>query len=201
MTHQPRFAPVVSWHEQHAQPSSLQDLAPVDAGAFRRAFRQLAGGVSVVTAGRGADRTGFAATSVSSLSAEPPTLMFAVNLSSSSFPVLERDRVFGVNILSADQEDVAARFSGWGGARGEERYAGATWRTAVTGVYLLEGALATFDCSVEEILVRHTHAIVIGRILDIAARATPAAALTYVQGQYTALGWSSEDIERATHFR
>ena len=90
-------------------------------GDFRTALRHLAGGVSVITAGRGEDRTGLTVTSLSSLSAEPPTVMFGLNLSSSTYPVLARHRSFGVNFLSAAQKQVADRFAGRGG---ENRKAG-----------------------------------------------------------------------------
>jgi flavin reductase (DIM6/NTAB) family NADH-FMN oxidoreductase RutF len=82
----------------------------VSSQEFRGAMRVLAGGVSVITVGRGKDITGMTVTSVSSLSVEPPTLIVSVNRESSSWPLLQRYGAFGVNILSADQLDVAERF-------------------------------------------------------------------------------------------
>src|SRR6516165_619764 len=69
------------------------------------------------------------------------------------------------------------------GVKGAERFAGAEWRKHATGVPLLVGALAAFDCEVEDIIERHSHAIVIGRVLHVEA-ASPAAALAYWQGDY-----------------
>jgi flavin reductase (DIM6/NTAB) family NADH-FMN oxidoreductase RutF len=104
-------------------------------------MRVLAGGVSVITVGRGKDITGMTVTSVSSLSVDPPTLIVSVNRESSSWPLLQRYGAFGVNILSADQLDVAERFSGKGGLKGADRFVGAQWVTRATGVPLLAGAL------------------------------------------------------------
>lgn len=161
---------------------------------FRNAMRSLAGGVSVITAGRGNDLSGMTVTSVSSLSVEPATLIVSINRKTSSWPLLQRHGVFGVNILSSDHIDIAERFSGIGGLKGVERFAGAEWISLVSGVPLLAGALAAFDCEVEHVVERHSHAIVIGRVLDL--RVSPGKpALTYWQGQYVALD-QNEDAAR-----
>ena len=168
----------------------------VSSADFRGAMRHLAGGVSVITAGRGDEITGMTVTSVSSLSVEPPSLIVSINRDSSSWPLIKRLGVFGVNILTADQLDVADRFTGKGGLKGAERFAGAEWFTRVSGVPLLAGALAAIDCEVEDILERHSHAIVIGRVLDVRSSACTAA-LAYWQGQYVAIDQNEDAIRLA----
>jgi flavin reductase (DIM6/NTAB) family NADH-FMN oxidoreductase RutF len=163
---------------------------------FRGAMRHLAGGVSVITVGRGRDITGMTVTSVSSLSVDPPTLIVSINRDSSSWPLLKRHGFFGVNILTADQIDVAERFTGKGGLKGAARFAGAQWITRASGVPLLVGALSAIDCEVEDIVERHSHAIVIGRVLDIQA-STRTAALAYWQGQYVAIDQNEDAIRLA----
>src|SRR5580692_11996178 len=81
---------------------------------FRGAMRQLTGGVSIITAGKGKDISGMTVTSVSSLSVEPPSLIVSINRAASSWPLIARHGVFGVNILTADQLDIAERFTGKG---------------------------------------------------------------------------------------
>lgn len=171
-----------------------------DAASFRQAFRHLAGGVSVITTGHGADRTGLTATSVSSLSAEPPTIMFGLNLSSSTFPALARNRSFGVNFLNATQKQVADRFAGRNGEKGAARYADAEWTSGVTGSPLLIGALAALDCEVEEFIKRHSHAIVIGRVRHVRISSNDAA-LVYWRGDYERLGWMAEEASSALGLR
>jgi flavin reductase (DIM6/NTAB) family NADH-FMN oxidoreductase RutF len=163
---------------------------------FRGAMRRLAGGVSVITVGQGNDITGMTVTSVSSLSADPPTLIVSINRESSSWPLLKRHGFFGVNILTADQLDIAERFSGKDGLKGAARFAGAQWITRVSGVPLLAGALSAIDCEVEDIVERHSHAIVIGRVLDLqlSSRNT---ALAYWQGQYVAIDRDEDAIRLA----
>lgn len=168
----------------------------VSSGEFRGAMRHLAGGVSVITVGRGKDITGMTITSVSSLSADPPALIVSINRESSSWPLLKRHGFFGVNILTADQLDVAERFSGKGGLKGAERFACAQWTTRVSGAPLLVGALSAIDCEVEDIIERHSHAIVVGRVLDIeSSRRT--AALAYWQGQYVAIDQDEDAVKLA----
>ena len=170
-----------------------RDVAPDD---FRDAMRHLAGGVSVITVGRGKDITGMTVTSVSSLSVDPPSLIVSINRASSSWPLLKRHGFFGVNILTADQVDVAERFTGKGGLKGAERFAGAEWIPGASGVPLLAGALAAIDCEVEDIVERHSHAIVIGRVLELRL-SSRTAALAYWQGQYVAIDQNEDAVRLA----
>jgi flavin reductase (DIM6/NTAB) family NADH-FMN oxidoreductase RutF len=163
---------------------------------FRGAMRHLTGGVSVITAGRGSDISGMTVTSVSSLSVDPPTLIVSVNRSASSWPLLQRYGFFGVNILASDQIGIAERFTGKDGLKGAERFAGAEWTARASGVPLLVGALAAIDCEVEEIVERHSHAIIIGRVLDVVVSAR-SAALAYWHGQYVAIDQDEDAVRLA----
>lgn len=142
---------------------------PVTPSELKSAMRNLSGGVSVITAGIGDDRTGATVTSATALSVDPPTMIVNINRTSSSWPVIERYRHFCVNILASEQQQVAERFAGFGGLKGAARYGGAEWRPLVSGASALNGALAAIDCEVEEIIERHSHAIILGRVLAIAS--------------------------------
>jgi flavin reductase (DIM6/NTAB) family NADH-FMN oxidoreductase RutF len=168
----------------------------VSSDDFRGVMCHLTGGVSVITAGRGKDITGMTVTSVSSLSVDPPTLIVSINQGASSWPLLKCHGFFGVNILTADQLDVAERFSGKGGLKGADRFIGAQWSTGVSGVPLLADALAAIDCAVEDIAERHSHAIVIGRVLEMQL-SSRTAALAYWQGQYVAIDLNEDAIKLA----
>ncbi|MFC3183157.1 flavin reductase family protein [Cypionkella sinensis] len=153
---------------------------------FRDAMRAFVGNCSLITTGMGEAATGLIVTSAISLSAEPPLLLACVNRASSSWPVLKETGIFGWSSLGAAHQAVAERFSGFGGTKGAARYEGAEWETAVTGARLLKGAPAAFDCSIEEMIDRGTHSILIGRVQAI--RTTPGAgALIYWNGGYRTL--------------
>jgi flavin reductase (DIM6/NTAB) family NADH-FMN oxidoreductase RutF len=168
----------------------------VTASDFRNVMRQLTGGVSVITAGKGRDISGMTVTSVSSLSVDPPALIVSINRESSSWPLVKRYGFFGVNILTSDQLDIAERFTGKGGLKGVDRFAGARWLTRASGVPLLADALAAIDCEVEDIVERHSHAIIIGRVLDVTV-SPRTAALAYWQGQYVAIDRDEDALRLA----
>jgi flavin reductase (DIM6/NTAB) family NADH-FMN oxidoreductase RutF len=172
-------------------PASLATLprhegADADPSAFRAAMRSLAGAVSVVTTGTGEHRVGFTATSVSSLSVDPPRLIVCINRQSSSWNVLRDHGAFCVNLLADNQSDIADRFSGRLVANGADRYAEAHWQTLATGALGLSGAMAIIDCELEEAIERHTHFILIGapRAITVRPDARP---LLYWQSAYHTL--------------
>jgi flavin reductase (DIM6/NTAB) family NADH-FMN oxidoreductase RutF len=161
---------------------------PVAATTLKDAMRLVAGGVSVLTAGEGDERTGLTVTSAASLSIDPPTMIVCVNRNASAVPVIARRRHFCVNVLSAEHESVADRFAGRGGAKGAARYEAVEWRPQATGALALEGAIATIDCEVEEMIERHSHVIVIGAVRAVTAR--PGEPLVYSRGRYHRLAQS-----------
>jgi flavin reductase (DIM6/NTAB) family NADH-FMN oxidoreductase RutF len=174
----------------------VQTDPDVTVASFRSAMRQLAGGVSVITVGRDRDISGMTVTSVSSLSAEPPTLLACINRQSSSWPLFEKYGAFAVNILHADQQDIAERFTGRGGVSGAARFEGGHWTTLATGVPVLADGLAAIDCRIEEVIHRHSHAIVIGRVAAVRV-AGQTAALAYWQGEYVALDHVEDAVRLA----
>ncbi|KQQ59788.1 flavin reductase [Rhizobium sp. Leaf311] len=169
---------------QEPRTRSVSDR-PADAAGLKEALRTLGGGVSVITAGDGAERTGATVTSATALSVEPPRMLVSLNRSSSTWPVVERYGHFAVNVIGADHQDVANRFAGIGGLRGAERYVGSEWTRLASGAPVLEGAVAVLDCEVEEAIERHSHVILIGRVLSI--RIGDGSSLLYQNGKYYAL--------------
>ena len=155
----------------------------IDPHSFHQAVRRLAGGVSLVTVGFGADRSGIAAKSITTLDNDPQRLLLVIERANTVSDRIADYRSFGVNILSADQQDLADRFAEQSLGADPSRFFGARWKTLVTGAPLLDGALAAIDCTVEEIIERDTHAIFIGRIeaVDLGRWSDP---LLYWSGVY-----------------
>lgn len=170
-----------------AAPKAHSAELSVAALAYRSAMRKLAGAVSILTVGAGESRTGLTATSVSSLSIDPPTLLICVNRSSSSLAALKAHGTFAINVLRPHHQPLADQFAGVGGLKGAARYQGAEWTRLQTGAPVLADALAAFDCEIEEAIERHSHVIVIGRV--VASRITETAEpLLYWAGAYRNLG-------------
>ncbi|MER8976305.1 flavin reductase family protein [Mesorhizobium sp. M0800] len=72
-----------------------------------------------------------------------------------------------MNVLRADQMAIADRFAGRGGLKGSARYEGARWFSLVTGALALDEALASVDCTVEDTVIRHSHALILGSIRHV----------------------------------
>lgn len=133
---------------------------------FEEAMASLASGVSVITArrpdtdaGTGGQPCGLAATSVSSYSANPPSLLVSIAHESRCHDALAACERFGVHILHSGEESVARVFAG----RGEDKFAGLDWRWD-GDVPELSGALAYLRCRRVESLSRYDHTILIGDI-------------------------------------
>jgi flavin reductase (DIM6/NTAB) family NADH-FMN oxidoreductase RutF len=178
-------------------PGSDATLVDADVDAFRAAMRQLASGVCLVTHNNDGERAGMTATAVASLSLDPPTLIVCVNRAASTYAGLRPGAVFGVSVLGADHREFAERFAGRTGEDGAERFREGRWRMSPNGAPLLLDALASFACEVDDIVERNTHAIVIGRVKHVAA-ASGGGALVYWRGGYDQLGWSEDELARAT---
>jgi len=168
------------------QPDDPNDAGTLSTG-FVQAMRGFAGAVCVVTVADGADRSGFTATSVSSFSAQPPMVVASMKATSSSAGLLQRTRRFGVNLLRAEQRAIAERFTGFRGEQGEARYGEDEWvHLTADGAPLLAGSVAAMDCEVEELIVRHGHLLIIGRVRAVVRDESVPRPLVYWKGQYTA---------------
>ena len=168
------------------QAPSMDMVGDEGAALFRQAMRLIVGNVSIITAGVGEDRSGLVVISMVSLSAHPPKVIACVNRASSTWPVIERHGHFGVSSLAPRHQAVAERFSGFGGVKGTDRYAGAEWITLATGASLLKDAVAVFDCRLDEMIDRGSHSIVVGSVAAVRTD-DKGEALVYWRGQYRPL--------------
>lgn len=157
----------------------------VEPAALKAALRQMVGSVSVVTAGEGAGRTGATVTSAYGLSVDPAAMIVTINRESSSYAAIRHFGHFCVNVLADGQEDIANRFAGIGGIKGEERYRESSWTFGKSGAPVLSDALLSIDCVLEDEIRKFSHAIFVGRVVTVETR--PGRALLYSNGAYGAL--------------
>jgi len=150
---------------------------------FRAAMRGFVGACSLITTGTGDQATGLVVTSGVSLTAEPPMILACINRSASSWAVLNQTGSFGWSALGAAHQPVAERFSGVLGLRGRDRYDGTDWVTGASGARHLADAPLAFDCTVDEMIDRGTHSILIGRVQSILTN-PGRGALLYWNGTY-----------------
>jgi flavin reductase (DIM6/NTAB) family NADH-FMN oxidoreductase RutF len=152
----------------------------VDALELRRLMRQWATGVSVVTS---VGPRGCTANAITSLSLDPPLVLVCLEHSSNTLEALRATGRFCINVLAAEQEELARGF-----ARkcAEEEKFGGIAHSLVEGVPVLDGVLAWLLCERERELPGGDHAIVIGRPVrgDAALEAEP---LVFFRGGYSGL--------------
>ena len=177
-------------------PRARVSAPPPDCQTYRAAMRQLAGGVCLITLGGGEALSGLTATAVSSLSADPPSLVVCVNRSASSYRRLKPNVVFGLSVLGANQQEIADAFAGRSGLDGAEPFRHGRWIASPRGALWLAESLAAFECEVEDVIEKPTHAIVIGRVSDARWRETGGALVCW-RGGYDSLGWDDDELCRA----
>ena len=134
----------------------------IDRDAQRRIMGHFATGVTVITTG---DRTGaewgMTANSVTSLSLDPPLVLFALDLRNRMIDQLAATPAFAINILRADQEALSHRFA----APGPKNFAGIEIAYGASGAPIFADCLGFLDCEVRERLPGGDHEIVVGNVV------------------------------------
>lgn len=128
---------------------------------LRKAFGQFATGVTVITAGgQGTRRAGITANSLTSVSLDPPMLLFCLANKAPSYDTFTESEYFAVHVLGAEQQVLSQRFS----RPAEDKFAGLAVDEGPDGVPLIEGCLARFVCSRENSYMEGDHTIFVGRV-------------------------------------
>ena len=152
----------------------------LDPTQFRNAFRRHPAGVVVITLDAGRGPVGFTATSLSSLSLEPPLVSFGIGTGTSSWPHLSLATSAVVNFLGAHQEQLARTFA----TSGIDRFAAPTaWSRLPEGEPVLTGTAGWLRLTVEHTVAAGDHRIVIGRV-ESASLADGHRPLIYHDGRY-----------------
>jgi len=161
---------------------SFAEPKRIDAGTFWKTLGQRAIGVTVVTSADANGPRGLLALSASHVSADPPRLLVSVDRKTSALETIRASGAFAVNFLPDSAADLSKAFGGGSGASGAERFAGAAWTKLQTGSPVLADALGAFDCRVEQLVELDDTVVVIGRVVDAAAR-TDGSPLVFYRGK------------------
>lgn len=154
----------------------------VEAAEMRRVLGQFASGVTIVAGTDGDEPVGFACQSFTSVSLEPPLVLFCPAHTSGSWPRIRNGGVFSVNVLADDQLDICKAFAMSGG----DKFAGVTWHQTPWGPSI-DGVLATVHCDIEAVHPAGDHDVVIGRVRRLVTH-REAGPLLYFRGQF-GLSW------------
>ena len=136
----------------------------LDRARFRDAMSRVAAAVHIVTTNGPAGLAGITATSVASITDEPPMMLFCIDKTSPSTARMLENGVFCINALAPSHEALADIFAGRTGHHLGERFAGCEWTKLVTGAPVLRRAAAAFDCRLAEAKSVMTHFVLIGAV-------------------------------------
>lgn len=164
----------------------------VDVIDFKNAMSMLTSAVSVVTTAGASGQHGFTASAICSVTDTPPTLLVCMNTSSRSYEHFVANKVLCVNVLTANRlsnhENLSNVFAS--GLNQQERFEHGLWQTLVTGSPVLNDALVSFDCQIEQIQEVGTHGIFICPIMAIGqhSQAQEGQGLVYFNRRYHPVG-------------
>ncbi|HXW72831.1 MAG TPA: flavin reductase family protein [Methylocella sp.] len=168
-------------------------IAPaIDKGRFFEAMSRIPAAVHIATTGGTAGLAGITATSVVSVTADPPTILFCINKTSPLAARLISNKVFCINTLTALHTSLADIFAGQTGHRLEERFAFAEWTTLVTGAPVLECAAVAFDCRLAEAKECKSHLVVFGVVAAV-EYGKQNCNLTYAQRKYHVFDYGADN--------
>ena len=150
-----------------------------DTGQFRHALSQFATGVTVITT-RLADGNfrGLTASSFNSVSLDPPLVLWSLGEAANSMPVFSGNSHYVINVLAADQAELAERFS----RRGDDPFANVEYELSRTGQPILKGVSAWFECHNRSRYPEGDHVIFVGEVENCAA--SPQTALIFHGGRF-----------------
>ena len=154
--------------------------AGLDSGEFKSVFRHHAAAVAVVTLIGPGGPVGFTATSITSVSAEPPVLAFSVSAASSSWPALASTETVVINFLAGNQAGLAARFA----TSGIDRFAAGDWFLLPTGEPALENTRARVRARILDRVPAGSSYILTLHALGHSYPQPAAAPLLYLDGTY-----------------
>ncbi|MDV7244330.1 MULTISPECIES: flavin reductase family protein [Rhodococcus] len=131
----------------------------MDLSLFKNAMARVTGPVAVITSYEDDAPYGTTVSSLASLSLRPAMISVALDNASSLLDIVQRTQTFGINILSVDQHESAARFSG----PREHRFTGTAWDLH-GGLPRLAGTSAWLECTVAADFVCGDHTLIIGYV-------------------------------------
>ena len=128
---------------------------------FRAALGMFATGVTIVTARTAqGELVGLTASSFNSVSLDPPLVLWSLSQRSMSMETFATGSHYAINVLAAEQHELALRFA----APVVDRWTDTAWRAGVAGAPLIEGAAAHFECFNRSRYEEGDHVIFVGQV-------------------------------------
>jgi len=162
----------------------MSTSAEIDSDTFRRVMGHFVTGVTVVSAFDGAEPFGITVNALSSVSLDPALVMIALDRRRFLTPIVRTAGRYAVNILSEEQQALSDCFAGAPVQPGRDAFCGAAWHPGTSGLPLIDGAIATLECTVVETFSAGDHDLFIGRVDTLANDPSHPMPLLYYRRRY-----------------
>lgn len=158
-----------------------QRAKPLDRERFRAVLGRFTTGVVAVAAlgEQDSQPVGLAVNSFTSVSLDPPLVLFCIAHSSTSWPRIRSAERFCINILGEGQREISKRFA----TSGSDKFRGIGWTSTPNGTPILEGAIAWLECSVGTEYEEGDHTVVVSRVHHLDAHHDDGPLISY-RGSY-----------------
>jgi 3-hydroxy-9,10-secoandrosta-1,3,5(10)-triene-9,17-dione monooxygenase reductase component len=163
-----------------------------DALRFREVMSRFATGVSVVTTYDGDRPAGITVNALSSVSLDPPLVMVALDRRRFITPMVRAAGRYAVNVLREDQQALSDCFAHAPVSPGREAFCGAAWAKGPTGLPLIEGGLATLECTIVQTFSAGDHDLFIGRVDSLDAAPDAGEPLLFFRRHYLRVAVGSQ---------
>jgi flavin reductase (DIM6/NTAB) family NADH-FMN oxidoreductase RutF len=173
--------------------TKIDEVKPFSKSAFLDAMSRVPQAVFIVTTDGLEGKAGLTATAVTSVSADPPSLLICLNAANYSTMAFYKNKRLTVNSLQSEQVEIANVF-GRSAAKGlidptpeqlreasESRFNSDDWEFANTPI--LRGARAVFECEIGDVKLVDTHLVVFAKVLNVRLGTTKSA-LIYLEREY-----------------
>jgi 3-hydroxy-9,10-secoandrosta-1,3,5(10)-triene-9,17-dione monooxygenase reductase component len=164
------------------QPETM--AAPVAPDTFRKVMGHFVTGITVVTALDDDRPQGITVNALTSVSLEPPLVVVALDRRRFITPTVHATGRYAVNVLSEDQQSLSDCFAGAPVSPSRDEFCGAAWTAGPTGLPLLEGAIATLECTVTETFEAGDHELFVARVDSLGNAEPHPMPLLYYRRQY-----------------
>ena len=147
---------------------------------LREALGNFVTGVTVITTRHAGALYGLTANSFSSVSLDPPLVLFSLSRTAECFDAFEQSDFFAINVLRSDQEELSSRFA----TKDIDKWSGVAQCPGRGGCPLLDGAIATFECRTTARHEGGDHVIYVGEVVEF-AQYREGEPLAFFRGRYT----------------
>lgn len=155
-------------------------MQKIDKKKFRNALGCYLTGVTVITTSASKKMVGVTANSFSSVSLEPPLVLWSIDKNSSRFDVMSNAENYAINVLSYNQTNVAVEF-----VKNKDPFERIDFVTGINDIPIIKNSSAVFECEKTDIFDGGDHSIILGKVIKFSSNESKP--LFFYKGEFGSL--------------